>query len=61
LFDIASRHAKSTNTVVATISVGAAPFGASGLLQKEIVDGANAHVFASANMEHPQALAQVNI
>jgi molybdate transport system substrate-binding protein len=34
-------------------------FGASGLLQKEIVDGANAHVFASANMEHPQALAQV--
>jgi molybdenum ABC transporter molybdate-binding protein len=31
-------------------------FGPSGLLKKEITDGANADIFASANMEHPQAL-----
>jgi molybdenum ABC transporter molybdate-binding protein len=31
-------------------------FGPSGLLRKEIADGAPAHVFASANMEHPQSL-----
>jgi molybdate transport system substrate-binding protein len=31
-------------------------FGPSGLLRKEIADGAKADVFASANMEHPQAL-----
>ena len=31
-------------------------FGPSGLLKKEIADGAKADVFASANMEHPQAL-----
>ncbi|HEY0223743.1 MAG TPA: molybdate ABC transporter substrate-binding protein [Pseudolabrys sp.] len=31
-------------------------FGASGLLKDEIVGGAKADVFASANMEHPQAL-----
>jgi len=34
-----------------------AKFGASGLLKDEIASGANAEVFASANMEHPQALA----
>jgi molybdenum ABC transporter molybdate-binding protein len=34
-----------------------AKFGASGLLKNEIVAGAAAEVFASANMEHPQALA----
>jgi molybdate transport system substrate-binding protein len=34
-----------------------AKFGASGLLKDEIVGGARADVFASANMEHPQALA----
>jgi molybdate transport system substrate-binding protein len=33
-------------------------FGASGLLKDEISAGAKAEVFASANMEHPQALAQ---
>jgi molybdate transport system substrate-binding protein len=33
-----------------------AKFGASGLLKNEIAGGANAQVFASANMEHPQAL-----
>jgi len=31
-------------------------YGPSGLLKKEIADGAKADVFASANMEHPQAL-----
>ena len=33
-------------------------FGASGLLKDEISAGARAEVFASANMEHPQALAK---
>jgi molybdate transport system substrate-binding protein len=33
-----------------------AKFGASGLLKDEIAGGAAAQVFASANMEHPQAL-----
>ena len=33
-----------------------AKFGASGLLKDEIATGAKAEVFASANMEHPQAL-----
>ena len=32
-------------------------FGASGLLKDEIAAGTRAEVFASANMEHPQALA----
>jgi molybdenum ABC transporter molybdate-binding protein len=34
-----------------------AKYGASGLLKDEIAGGAPASVFASANMEHPQALA----
>jgi len=33
-----------------------AKYGPSGLLKNEIVTGAKADVFASANMEHPQAL-----
>jgi ABC-type molybdate transport system substrate-binding protein len=33
-------------------------FGPSGLLKDEIAGGARAEVFASANMNHPQALAQ---
>ena len=37
-----------------------AKFGASGLLKDEITAGARAEVFASANMEHPQALAKAN-
>ena len=37
-----------------------AKFGASGLLKDEIAAGAKAEVFASANMEHPQALAMTN-
>jgi molybdate transport system substrate-binding protein len=34
-----------------------AKYGASGLLKDEIAEGAKAEVFASANVEHPQALA----
>ena len=34
-----------------------AKYGPSGLLKDEIAAGAKAEVFASANMEHPQALA----
>lgn len=37
-----------------------AKYGASGLLKDEIAGGAKAEVFASANMEHPQALAKAN-
>jgi ABC-type molybdate transport system substrate-binding protein len=36
----------------------AAKYGPSGLLKDEIATGANADVFASANMDHPQALAR---
>jgi molybdate transport system substrate-binding protein len=35
-----------------------AKYGPSGLLKDEIAGGARAEVFASANMEHPRALAQ---
>jgi ABC-type molybdate transport system substrate-binding protein len=35
-----------------------AKYGASGLLKDEIAGGAKAGVFASANMDHPQALAK---
>jgi molybdenum ABC transporter molybdate-binding protein len=37
-----------------------AKYGASGLLKNEIAGGAKADVFASANMEHPQALHDTN-
>src|SRR5262245_15667976 len=37
-----------------------AKYGPSGLLKDEIAGGAKAHVFASANMEHPRALALEN-
>ena len=37
-----------------------AKYGASGLLKNEIAAGAKADVFASANMEHPQALHDTN-
>jgi ABC-type molybdate transport system substrate-binding protein len=37
-----------------------AKYGPSGLLRDEIAGGAKAEVFASANMEHPQALAKAN-
>jgi len=42
-------EAKSGNNVIAK-------FGPSGVLKTEIAGGAKADVFASANMEHPQAL-----
>jgi len=44
-------------TAAAGIDVKA-KYGASGLLKDEIVGGAEAQVFASANMEHPRALAK---
>jgi molybdate transport system substrate-binding protein len=37
-----------------------AKYGPSGLLKDEIAAGGKAEVFASANMEHPQALAKAN-
>jgi molybdate transport system substrate-binding protein len=36
-----------------------AKYGASGLLKDEIAGGARAEIFASANMEHPEALARM--
>jgi molybdenum ABC transporter molybdate-binding protein len=42
---------------VATGNTVTTKFGPSGLLRKEIADGAKPGVFASANMEHPQSLA----
>jgi len=36
-----------------------AKYGASGTLRNEIMDGAGVDIFASANMEHPQALAAI--
>lgn len=44
----------------ATGSAVQAKYGPSGLLKDEIAGGAKAEVFASANMEHPQALAAAN-
>jgi molybdate transport system substrate-binding protein len=50
LTDVAKAYeAKSGHNV-------AMKFGPSGLLKKEIADGAKADIFASANMQHPQAL-----
>jgi molybdenum ABC transporter molybdate-binding protein len=51
LTDVAKAYEQSSGDTVT------AKFGPSGLLRKEIADGAPAHVFASANMEHPQSLA----
>jgi molybdate transport system substrate-binding protein len=51
LTDVASAFKAATGTTVQ------AKFGPSGLLKDEIAGGAKAEVFASANMEHPQALA----
>lgn len=48
--DIAKRYEAVAGARVET------KFGASGLLKDEIAKGAKAEVFASANMEHPQAL-----
>ncbi len=38
----------------------AAKFGPSGVLKDEIANGANADVFASANMAHPEALSEAH-
>jgi molybdate transport system substrate-binding protein len=51
LTDVAKAFEASTGNTVQ------AKFGASGLLKDEIAAGAKMDVFASANMEHPQALA----
>ena len=54
LTDLVESYESATgNTVSAT-------YGASGLLKHEISKGAKADVFASANMEHPQALHEQN-
>ena len=37
-----------------------AKFGPSGVLKDEILNGAKADVFASANLEHPRALSAAN-
>jgi molybdenum ABC transporter molybdate-binding protein len=50
LTDIAKAYESSTGTKVEP------KFGPSGILRNEITGGAKADVFASANMEHPQAL-----
>lgn len=50
LTDIANAFATQTGHKVQ------GKFGPSGLLEKEIADGAKADVFASANMEYPQML-----
>src|SRR5215510_1007703 len=52
LNEVAASYEKATGIHVI------AKYGASGLLREEIAGGARAEVFASANMEHPQALAQ---
>ena len=50
LTDVAKAFEAKTGNKVET------KFGPSGALKNEIVGGAKAQVFASANMEHPQAL-----
>jgi len=52
--DLAESYESATGN---TVSVR---YGASGLLKDEISKGARADVFASANMEHPQALHDQN-
>jgi molybdate transport system substrate-binding protein len=52
LNEVAAAYEKTTGIKVV------AKYGASGLLREEIERGARAEIFASANMEHPQALAK---
>jgi molybdate transport system substrate-binding protein len=54
LTDIGAAFAAKTGHRVVT------KFGPSGVLEKEIASGAKADVFASANMEYPQALNRAN-
>jgi molybdenum ABC transporter molybdate-binding protein len=50
LTDVATAFEKASGNKVT------AKYGPSGLLRQEIAGGAPAHVFASANMEHPKSL-----
>ena len=50
LTDVANAFEAATGNAVR------AKYGPSGILKDEIAGGAKADVFASANMEHPQAL-----
>lgn len=52
LNEVAATYEKATGIKVV------AKYGASGLLREEIEHGARAEIFASANMEHPQAFAK---
>ena len=52
LSDVTTAFQEASNTAIAS------EFGASGLLREKIENGAEADVFASANMAHPQALAK---
>ncbi|MEZ5877698.1 MAG: molybdate ABC transporter substrate-binding protein [Tepidamorphaceae bacterium] len=52
LGDVAKAYTDKTGTGVTT------QFGPSGLMRKRIEEGETAHVFASANMKHPKALAE---
>lgn len=52
LTDVSTAYEKSSGMKVQ------AKYGPSGLLRDEIANGAKAEVFASANMEHPAALAK---
>ena len=54
LSDVAADFSASTGTAVATA------FGPSGLMRERIEAGETAHVFASANMRHPQTLADAD-
>jgi molybdate transport system substrate-binding protein len=54
LIDVAEAFRTATGNTIE------ARYGASGLLKNEITGGAKADVFASANMEHPQALHDAN-
>jgi len=54
LTEVARSYEDATGNKVET------KYGASGLLKNEISSGAKADVFASANMEHPQALHDEN-
>ena len=56
LTEVAESFEKSAFEKSCSLKVQA-KFGPSGLLRDEIAAGAKAEVFASANMEHPQALA----
>ena len=55
LSDVADAFAEASGTPVTTA------FGPSGLMRERIEAGETAHVFASANMRHPQTLADAGL